>query len=781
MKTKLDLFPSVYCVSLVESKQRRRELISQFKEYGVSDITFSLSERLANSDDQWIGDEYIKCLCDTGKSTCINHIKNIYDWYTSTDDAYGFFCEDDISLETVKYWNFTWSEFINALPPEWECVQLYSIRTHEGHPIDEIKLRIREWYDWGAQAFIMKRSYAKKVLDAYYPDRSQFKLVSVNHTRFTDESFIDPDLHRCPFPETLLFSGLGQVLNIPLILESISIGTTYDKESTHQYKWGHDYSYNAIRNWWINNQTAELSNIMKIQKPGQLIDCFMYYDERELLELRIKLLNPYVDKFLIFEGDRFFSGLPKPFTCRQVLNELGIQNNKIEVIEVYLPSDEQLVSGGLDFYMKEICPVQDLRGTAVGYWTRERMQRDAFLTKKNEFEENDVFIFSNCDEIIKPLHLNYLPEILRNNRQLVLKLPLVKLQTRANLREHFRDTLDPVPDDNSAFMCMKHHFNECSPAQIRAGCSLPFSVHYAVQNNKRIEDIGWHFKRQGKTSKPYEDNNICVLPYPEKYLPHIIYSLPNVKRVLLPQHTNKSLTIQDKLKDIPIINCITLQREFYNVRKQEMIDKLKAAGINTIKFIENKPLYDSGDVWFGNNKLSSVDEHSISISINHIKAIKNWFETTNDEYGVFCEDDLSLETVNYWNFTWNDVIDRLPEDWECVQLSNIRTQFTPIDTIKITQRLWYDWGTQFFIMKRSYAKKILDTYYVRDGTYILICMDPNAQPLTENLLYIGLGKVYNIPLFVEEYNIKHEHFNNAVKNLWKSYQHTGCLDDIMRL
>ena len=39
---------------------------------------------------------------------------------------------------------------------------------------------------------------------------------------------------------------------------------------------------------------------------------------------------------------------------------------------------------------------------------------------------------------------------------------------------------------------------------------------------------------------------------------------------------------------------------------------------------------------------------------------------------------LSLKTVNYWNFTWNEFVSSLPEDWDCVQLLLIRDEIKNI-------------------------------------------------------------------------------------------------------
>ncbi len=40
----------------------------------------------------------------------------------------------------------------------------------------------------------------------------------------------------------------------------------------------------------------------------KIYDCFMYYDEDELLDLRLNILDKYVDKFIITESKFTHSG-----------------------------------------------------------------------------------------------------------------------------------------------------------------------------------------------------------------------------------------------------------------------------------------------------------------------------------------------------------------------------------------------------------------------------------------------------------------------------------------
>ncbi len=44
-----------------------------------------------------------------------------------------------------------------------------------------------------------------------------------------------------------------------------------------------------------------------------IYDCFLYYDEDMLLDIRLNTLSAVVDRFVIVESTHTFTGLPKPF------------------------------------------------------------------------------------------------------------------------------------------------------------------------------------------------------------------------------------------------------------------------------------------------------------------------------------------------------------------------------------------------------------------------------------------------------------------------------------
>ena len=68
-----------------------------------------------------------------------------------------------------------------------------------------------------------------------------------------------------------------------------------------------------------------------------VIDTFLYYNEIELLELRLKVLYDYVDRFVIVEGDHTHKGDPIPFRAKNDLKKLGYENDRKD--EALVPLD----------------------------------------------------------------------------------------------------------------------------------------------------------------------------------------------------------------------------------------------------------------------------------------------------------------------------------------------------------------------------------------------------------------------------------------------------------
>lgn len=230
---KMANFPTVNYISLDESEERRDNLHKEFFQYGIDKFIGTISKRFIECNDKVSGEQLH--ILDAGTTGCVvSHLKMLKNWYDNTDEDYGFFCEDDLSLETVKYWNFSWEEFIENLPEDAECVQLCCIRpSHE-----EFNLRERSMYDWSVTAYIMTRDYVKKVID--------------RHVRPYEYKLEIPGTEFYPMPETVLFYGLGKVYCADLFVEEINLKSTFTETANipSGIKDHHAESSEAVLNWW---------------------------------------------------------------------------------------------------------------------------------------------------------------------------------------------------------------------------------------------------------------------------------------------------------------------------------------------------------------------------------------------------------------------------------------------------------------------------------------------------------------------------------------------------
>jgi hypothetical protein len=264
---KLKNFPKIYCVSLEENSLRRNMLLSEFSKYDIAEINFLLSKKYPDNnhiiESDYLDDDIVNL---RGADCTASHINMLNKWIEDTDDDYAFFCEDDLSLETVSYWNFTWDEFYSKLPKDWECIQLFIISDH--FKVESLEIAPRMWNFWGATAYLMKKDYAKKIVNTYYKN-NKYVLNPINETpihcywnpdwMFPDQSIVSVECclfhHKLPIVENILFTGIGKVYNCPIFIENISIDSTF----VSGHKFGHLESHESILNSWRLHKQNKLS------------------------------------------------------------------------------------------------------------------------------------------------------------------------------------------------------------------------------------------------------------------------------------------------------------------------------------------------------------------------------------------------------------------------------------------------------------------------------------------------------------------------------------------
>lgn len=123
-----------------------------------------------------------------------------------------------------------------------------------------------------------------------------------------------------------------------------------------------------------------------LKKKKRIYDCFIFYNELDLLELRLQENFDKVDIFVICEAPLTFKGSSKPLFFRDSRQRFGPYIDKIR----YITADDM--------------PRQ------ASAWEREFFQRNAIKRGILDANASDIVIVSDCDEVPSPAALDYLRE-----------------------------------------------------------------------------------------------------------------------------------------------------------------------------------------------------------------------------------------------------------------------------------------------------------------------------------------------------------------------------------
>lgn len=225
LSEKLKNFPSVNYTSLYESMRRRTYMQYQFDCYGLTKTNVYLTDRFnkISNQVQITGTGLVMPEVHSQMGTIISHLNLMRNWYVSTDEEYAIFCEDDTSFESIKYWNFTWDDFVQHLPEHWNGVQLRKVVmpycNPEGEEVLKLKLTQGRW--WGTCS-LFKRSYVKTILDATCQGYNSYTLNSID---------IYGTMYG-PIIENLLYLQAGEIYNFPMFVENSDFGTTFVNKNT---------------------------------------------------------------------------------------------------------------------------------------------------------------------------------------------------------------------------------------------------------------------------------------------------------------------------------------------------------------------------------------------------------------------------------------------------------------------------------------------------------------------------------------------------------------------
>ena len=217
----------------------------------------------------------------------------------------------------------------------------------------------------------------------------------------------------------------------------------------------------------------------------KVYDCFTFYNEFELLELRLKSLWDMVDYFVLVEADRNHANEPKPFYFGE----------RIAEFKEFLPK------------LRHIPLRFNLEYKGVGDWTLENAQRNGIMYGLTDAEPDDLIFISDVDEFPAP---DIIKRINENNVQLISQCPITPpladgrmltvpcqiLAPAMALLEYFPIALNQI--------WHYYYFDWATKVQMptelivkRKNLTTPHGIRKLREIVPRIQNGGWHFSYMG--------------------------------------------------------------------------------------------------------------------------------------------------------------------------------------------------------------------------------------------------------------------------------------------
>lgn len=234
--------------------------------------------------------------------------------------------------------------------------------------------------------------------------------------------------------------------------------------------------------------TTELSSDIKntYRLENKIYDCFIFFNELDLLEIRFNILDAYVDYFVVVEATETFSGKPKPLYFKENKERFKKWEHKIIYYETKdTPQNYQELEARLrtetDPVMRSVisdCLTSDNIPKEQPHWLREFYQREILKKVLSNLNDNDICYLSDLDEIWNPhANIDY-----REDAVFKLKQDVYAYYLNNKSNEVWAGTV-VTKYKNIKESCLNH---------LRGNKKTKYTY---------IENGGWHFTNQGGASK----------------------------------------------------------------------------------------------------------------------------------------------------------------------------------------------------------------------------------------------------------------------------------------
>ncbi|NGX63012.1 MAG: hypothetical protein KR126chlam6_00417 [Candidatus Anoxychlamydiales bacterium] len=205
------------------------------------------------------------------------------------------------------------------------------------------------------------------------------------------------------------------------------------------------------------------------EKDVKIYDCFPFFNELELLEVRLNELYDVVDHFVIVENPLTQSGNEK---------------------KLYFEENKQRFAKFLD---KIIHIVGPKREKPLSDWHRENAQRNDIMLGLKDAKDEDIVIISDLDEIVREEKISEIKDLIKGNKD--------PLRLNLKMYRYFLNRRDMNIDIWAlGYAASYKTIKEYSPQHLRCDYSY---THY-------LDNAGWHFTDMGWISRFAYKINSCA-------------------------------------------------------------------------------------------------------------------------------------------------------------------------------------------------------------------------------------------------------------------------------
>lgn len=168
---------------------------------------------------------------------------------------------------------------------------------------------------------------------------------------------------------------------------------------------------------WRKRDWKTPAEIAAYRKTIKVYDVFTFFNELDLLEIRLNILNPVVDYFVIVEATETFSGHPKPLYFKENRGRFRKWEHKIiHFVVDDTPKDAADLRarlygktlGSLERKIAADTLTSDNIGSDALHWFKEFYQKESLKRALVGLADNDVCFVSDADEVWNPsLHIDF--------------------------------------------------------------------------------------------------------------------------------------------------------------------------------------------------------------------------------------------------------------------------------------------------------------------------------------------------------------------------------------